>query len=120
VLRVFGFGSGIVFWLALRFGVALRDVPGCQSALGREGLLCVVRSKSVLLLRQGVELLLDCKVGLGVNDRLGGGIFVWKSGKELFEEHLFCKRMFEVIICCYNPPPCLFEGNPCVLNLGVF
>ena len=112
-LRAFRFRSRTVSWLALRFGIPMRNTLGCKGALG------VVRSESVLLLHQGVELLLDSKVGLGVDNRPGGGILVWESGKELFEEHFLCKCMFEVIICCYNSPPCLFERNPCIFDLGV-
>jgi hypothetical protein len=90
------------------------------SALGRKSLLCIVRSESVLLLCQDVKLVLDCKVGLGVDNRPGGGILVWESGKELFEEHLFCKCVSEAIVPCYNPHSCRLKGYPCVFDLVSF
>src|SRR5436190_10486251 len=93
--------------------MALWDALGCKS------FLCAVCSKSVFLLCQDVELILDHKVGLGINDCLGGGILIWESRKELFKEHLFCKCMLKAVVCCYNPHSCHLEKYPCIFNCSV-
>src|SRR5436190_13751613 len=113
LLRIFGSRSGITSQLAFRSGMML------QSALGHKNLLCIICAESVFLLCQDMELVLDCKVGLGVNDCLGGGILIWKSGKELFKEHLFCKCMLEAFVHCYNPHSGHLERDPCILNCGI-
>src|SRR5438045_7684672 len=95
LLRIFRSRSGIASWLAFRSGMML------QSALGHKSLLCIICGKSVFLHCQDMELVLDCKVGLGVNDCPGGGILIQKSGKQLFKEHLFCKCMSEGFVHCY-------------------
>src|SRR5438045_5899613 len=87
LLRIFRSGSGITSWLVFRSGTML------QSALGCKSLLCIICGKLVFLLCQDMELVLDHKVGLGINDHPGGEILVQKSGKKLFKEHLFCKCM---------------------------
>src|SRR5436190_22607978 len=52
-------------------------------ALGRKSFLCAVCSKSVFLLCQDVELILDHKVGLGINDCPGAfcalSVVSWSS-----------------------------------------
>src|SRR5436190_3999131 len=113
VLMVFGFGAGIVSLLAFRSGITLWSTLNCES------LLYLVHSESIFLLCQDVELVLDCKVGLGINNCLGGGILIWESGKELFEEHLFCKCMSKAFICCYNPHSCHLERYPCIFDFSV-
>src|SRR5438045_9443613 len=94
LLRIFRSGSGITSQLVVRSGTML------QSALGCKSLLCIICGKLAFLLCQDMELVLDCKVGLGINDCLGGGILIQKSRKELFKEHLFCKCMLEAFIHC--------------------
>jgi len=113
LLRIFGSGSRIASWLAFRSGMML------QSALGCKSLLCIICGESVFLLHQDMELVLDRKVGLGINDCLGGGILIWESRKELFEEHLFCKCMSKAFICCYNLHSCRLERYPCIFDFSV-
>ena len=88
-------------------------------ASGRKSFLCAVCSESVFLLCQDVELILDCKVGLGINDCLGGGILIWESRKELFEEHLFCKCMLKAVVHYYDLHSCCLERYPCIFNCSV-
>ena len=113
LLRIFGSRSRIASRLVFRSGMMLQGALGCKS------LLCIICGKSVFLLCQDMELVLDCKVGLGINDCLGGGILIQKSRKELFKEHLFCKCMLEAFIHCYNPHSGHLERDPCVLNCGI-
>ena len=89
-----------------------------QGALSCKGSLFLV-CKSFFLHCQDVELVLDCKVGLGVNSRPGGGIFVQESGKELFEEPVICKHVLEALVSCCNPHSCCLEGDPCILDFGI-
>src|SRR5438045_5941926 len=110
LLRIFRSRSRIASQLAFRSGMML------QSALGCKSLLCIICGESVFLLHQDMELVLDRKVGLGINDCPGGGTLIWKSGKELFKEHLFFKCMSESFICCYNPHSGSLERDPCILN----
>ena len=113
VLMVFRFGAGIVSLLAFRSGITLWSTLSCES------LLYLICSESIFLLCQDVELVLDCKVGLGIDNCSGGGILIWESGKELFEEHLFCKCMSKAFICCYDPHSCRLERYPCIFDFSV-
>ena len=112
-LRAFGFGSGIRSWPAFRSGTALQGALGCKSSL------CAVCSKLVFLPCQDMELVLDCKIGLGVDNCPGVGILVWESGEELFEEPLICKYMLEAFVSYYNPHSCCLEKDPYILDFGI-
>src|SRR5436190_19248980 len=89
LLRIFRSRSGITSQLAFRSGTML------QSTLGHKSLLCIICGKSVFLLCQDMELVLDCKVGLGVNDCLGGGILIGSPERS-------CSKSISSVNACWK------------------